>query len=118
MRASKETVEDQLGTAVLCFAYPYGRHDARSRALARQLFACACSDALGLVSARSDPWALERVDTYYLRTDRRFDVVRTRWLPHYLWALAVPRRLRRRATEAFSRRWPPSRDVPRRSGAS
>jgi peptidoglycan/xylan/chitin deacetylase (PgdA/CDA1 family) len=95
MRASKELLEDRLGTAVPCFAYPYGRYDARSHALARDLFSCACSDALGLVGGRSDPWALERVDTYYLRTDRRFDVVLKRWLPHYLRVLNVPRRLRR-----------------------
>jgi hypothetical protein len=57
-------IEDRLGTAVSCFAYPYGRYDERRRALARQLFACACSDALGLVGARSDPWALERIDTH------------------------------------------------------
>jgi peptidoglycan/xylan/chitin deacetylase (PgdA/CDA1 family) len=101
MRVSKEIVEDRLGTGVACFAYPYGRHDARSRTLARALFACACSDALGLVSRWSDPWALERVDTYYLRTDRRFDVVLSRWLPYYLRALDVPRRLRRRVTDAL-----------------
>jgi hypothetical protein len=104
MRASKATIEDRLGTSVPCFAYPYGRYDERSHALARQLFTCACSDALGLVSARSDPWALERVDTYYLRTDRRFAVVLTRWLPHYLRMLNVPRRLRRRAASALRRR--------------
>lgn len=104
MRTSKAMIEDRLGTAVSCFAYPYGRYDERSRALARDLFACACSDALGLVSRRSDPWALERVDAYYLRTERRFDVALTRWLPHYLRVLDVPRRLRRRVTTALARR--------------
>ena len=104
MRASKATIEDRLGTAVRCFAYPYGRHDARSRALAREHFTCACSDALGLVSGRSDPWALERVEAYYLRTDRRFATLPTRWLPHYLRVLDVPRRLRRRVTAPFERR--------------
>ena len=104
MRASKAMIEDRLGTSVPCFAYPYGRYDERSHALARRLFTCACSDALGLVSARSDRWALERVDTYYLRTDRRFAVVLTRWLPHYLRMLNVPRRLRRHAASALRRR--------------
>jgi peptidoglycan/xylan/chitin deacetylase (PgdA/CDA1 family) len=104
MRASKARIEDRLGTAVECFAYPYGRYDLRSRELARQWFACACSDALGLVSARSDPWALERVDTHYLRTDRRFDVVFTRWFPLYVRLQNVPRRLRRRVASAFGSR--------------
>ena len=96
VRASKATIEDRLGTPVVCFAYPYGRYDRRSHALVRQHFACACSDALGLMSARSDPWALERVDAYYLRTDRRFRVLLTPWFPAYLRMLDVPRRLRRR----------------------
>jgi len=96
VRASKATIEDRLGTPVVCFAYPYGRYDRRSHALVRQHFACACSDALGLMSARSDPWALERVDAYYLRTDRRFRVMLTPWFPAYLRMLDVPRRLRRR----------------------
>jgi peptidoglycan/xylan/chitin deacetylase (PgdA/CDA1 family) len=104
MRASKAMIEDRLGTAAACFAYPYGRYDERSYALARRLFTCACSDALGLVSPRSDPWALERVDTYYLRTERRFAVALTRWLPHYLRVLNVPRRLRRRGAAALRRR--------------
>ena len=113
MRASKETIEDRLGTAVTCFAYPFGRHDARCRALARELFQCACSDALGLVGARSDPWALERVETYYLRTARRFDLAFGPWLPHVLRVIDVPRRLRRRL--GFSAT-PPA--APDRRGAS
>jgi peptidoglycan/xylan/chitin deacetylase (PgdA/CDA1 family) len=95
MRGSKQAIEDRLGTAVSCFAYPFGRHDVRSRALARALFGCACSDALGLVTRRSDPWALERVETFYLRGDRRFAIALTRWLPPYLRLLDGPRRLRR-----------------------
>lgn len=102
MRTSKAIIEDRLGAAVSCFAYPYGRHDERSRALARELFASACSDALGLVRSGSDPWALERVDAYYLRTDRRFAVAIGRWLPLYLRLLDVPRRLRRRVRDALS----------------
>jgi len=104
MRASKARIEDRLGAAVECFAYPYGRYDERSRELARRWFACACSDALGLVSALSDPWALERVDTHYLRTDRRFDVVLTRWFPLYVRLQNVPRRLRRRVASALGPR--------------
>jgi peptidoglycan/xylan/chitin deacetylase (PgdA/CDA1 family) len=113
LRGSKAAIEDRLGAAVTCFAYPYGRFDARSHALARTLFASACSDALGLVGPRSDPWALERVDTYYLRSERRVGLMASRWLPHYLRVLDVPRRLRRRALRAM--RWAEAR---RRRGAS
>jgi len=104
MRASKARIEDRLGTAVECFAYPYGRYDVRSRELARQWFACACSDTLGLVSACSDPWALERVDAHYLRTERRFDVVLTRWFPLYVGLQNVPRRLRRSVASVLGSR--------------
>jgi peptidoglycan/xylan/chitin deacetylase (PgdA/CDA1 family) len=104
LRTSKAIIEDRLGTAVTSFAYPYGRFDARSHALARALFASGCSDALGLVGPRSDPWALERIDTYYLRSERRIGLAASRWLPHYLRALNVPRRLRRRALGWVERR--------------
>ncbi|MGH7894135.1 MAG: polysaccharide deacetylase family protein [Candidatus Binatia bacterium] len=108
MGRSKAVIEDRLGTAVTSFAYPYGRFDARSHALARALFASGCSDALGVVGPQSDPWALERVDTYYLRSEGRMGLVPSRWLPYYLRALDVPRRLRRRAVRWIERRMPPA----------
>jgi peptidoglycan/xylan/chitin deacetylase (PgdA/CDA1 family) len=95
MRTSQAIVADRLGTVVSCFAYPYGRFDATSHAIARELFASACSDALGLVGPASDPWALERVEMYYFRTDRRFAVTLGRRLPACLRVLDVPRRARR-----------------------
>lgn len=90
---SKAIIEDALGVPVTCFAYPYGRHDRRSRELVRQHFACACSDRLGLVTPGSDPYALERVDAYYLRTDRLFNVMLTGFFPWYVRAHSVPRRI-------------------------
>jgi peptidoglycan/xylan/chitin deacetylase (PgdA/CDA1 family) len=92
---SKAIIEDALGTRVASFAYPYGRFDHRSLAIARQHFACACTDRLGLVGADSDPHTLERVDAYYLRSDRRFDLMTTRLFPLYLGARNIPRRIRR-----------------------
>ena len=101
---SKATIEDRLGTRVACFAYPYGRYGQRSREIVRRYFACACSDRLGLVTATSDPYALERVDAYYLRTDRRFNVLLAGWFPWYIRARSVPRRIRR-AAQRGSRSW-------------
>jgi len=46
---SRTIIEDALGAAAACFAYPYGRYDYRSREIVRQHFACACSDKLGLI---------------------------------------------------------------------
>jgi peptidoglycan/xylan/chitin deacetylase (PgdA/CDA1 family) len=92
---SKAVIEDVLGAPVACFAYPYGRYDGRSRGIVQRHFACACSDKLGLITHGSDPYALERVDAYYLRTDRLFDLMLTRIFPWYIRALSIPRRIRR-----------------------
>ena len=92
---SQEIVENALGEPVNCFAYPFGRHDERSREIVRQHFACACSDKLALVSAGSDVYAMERVDAYYLRTERLFNVMPTPFFPWYIRARSVPRQIRR-----------------------
>ena len=94
---SKAIIEDALGARVDCFAYPYGCYDHRSREIVRQHFACACSDELGLITAGSDPYALERVDAYYLRSDWLFDVMLTRLFPWYIRACSIPRSIRRAA---------------------
>lgn len=92
---SKVIIEDLLGAPVDSFAYPYGRYDRRSREIVRQHFACACSDKLGLITAGSDLYALERVDAYYLRTDPLFEVMLTRLFPWYIGVRSIPRRIRR-----------------------
>jgi peptidoglycan/xylan/chitin deacetylase (PgdA/CDA1 family) len=92
---SKTIIEDALGARVDCFAYPYGRYDRRARDMAQQHFACACSDRLGLITLKSDPYALERVDTYYLRTEQQFGVMLTWLFPWYVRARSIPRRIRR-----------------------
>jgi peptidoglycan/xylan/chitin deacetylase (PgdA/CDA1 family) len=96
MCQSKKVIEDALGTPVASFAYPYGRFSGRSLAIARQHFACACSDRLGLIGLESDPHILARVDAYYLRSDRLLDSVGTRLFPQYVAALSAARRIRRR----------------------
>jgi len=92
---SKATIEDTLSALVACFAYPYGRSDQRSREIIRRHFVCACSDRLGLVTLGSDAYTLERVDAYYLRTDRLFAVMLTGLFPWYVLARSLPRRVRR-----------------------
>ena len=95
IRDSKAILEDALGVPVECFAYPFGRYDHRIRAMAQRHFACACSDRLGLVTARSDPYALERLEAYYFRSRWAFDLLTTGLLSPYVWAHSIPRRLRR-----------------------
>ena len=92
---SKDALEDRLGQPVSSFAYPFGLFDDRSRAVVKDHFAAGVSDALGFVEPSSDPWTLERLDSYYLRTERRFDTFFQSWFPSYLRARNVPRRLRR-----------------------
>jgi len=96
IRQSKKIIEDTLGCAVASFAYPYGHFDQRSLAIIRQHFACACSDRLGLVGPRSDPYTLERVDAYYLRSDRLFALIASRYFPLYVTVRSIPRRIARR----------------------
>jgi peptidoglycan/xylan/chitin deacetylase (PgdA/CDA1 family) len=95
---SKAIIEDALGIQVTCFAYPYGRYGNRTREIVRQHFACACSDKLDLVNGSSDLFALERVDAYYLRTERSFNVMSTRFFPWYIRARSLPRQIRRSIT--------------------
>jgi peptidoglycan/xylan/chitin deacetylase (PgdA/CDA1 family) len=92
---SKAIIEDALSTQVTCFAYPYGRYGNHTREIVRQHFVCACSDKLDLVNGSSDLLALERVDTYYLRTERLFNVMLSRFFPWYIRARSLPRRIRR-----------------------
>lgn len=95
MVISKTILEESLGEPVASFAYPFGRFDNRSRDLARRHFACACSDRLGFVNARSDLHTLSRVDAYYLRRGGLVDLLGTPWFPWYIRACNIPRRARR-----------------------
>lgn len=95
VRDSKEIVEQELGRAVSSFAYPYGRYDRRVREVVRKHFAAACSDRLGFVASDSDAFGLERVDTYYLRTERLVEWMGSPAFPWYVRARALPRRVRR-----------------------
>ncbi len=65
---SKWAIEDRLDQAVDTFAYPYGHFDARTLAVVRDHFLAACTTELAFVQEESNPWCLERVDAYYLRS--------------------------------------------------
>jgi peptidoglycan/xylan/chitin deacetylase (PgdA/CDA1 family) len=95
VRDSKDIVEQGIGRAIACFAYPFGRYDRRVRDVVRRHFGAACSDRLGFVNAHSDLYGLERIDTYYLRTERLVGFLGTPLFPWYVRARAVPRRVRR-----------------------
>jgi peptidoglycan/xylan/chitin deacetylase (PgdA/CDA1 family) len=92
---SKAIIEDALGTQLSCFAYPYGRYNHRVRDIVQKYFSCACSDKLGLINKKSDLYAFERVDAYYLRTDWLFKIMLNRLFSWYVLARSIPRGLRR-----------------------
>jgi peptidoglycan/xylan/chitin deacetylase (PgdA/CDA1 family) len=92
---SKRIIEDALSTAVESFAYPFGRFDDRSRAVADEHFSCACTDRLGLAAPGDDTAVLARLDAYYLRAPWSFGLLPTRFLSAYVMARAVPRSIRR-----------------------
>jgi len=92
---SQSAIEDALSSAVETFAYPYGRYDHRSREVVSRHFLCACSDRLGLYRSNSDLYAMERVDAYYLRSERLFHAMLSRWFPVYVRLRSMPRRVRR-----------------------
>jgi peptidoglycan/xylan/chitin deacetylase (PgdA/CDA1 family) len=94
---SKAIIEDTLGQPVASFAYPFGRSHPQSREIVRQHFECACSDTLGLIGLKSEPYTLERVDAYYLRSDWLFDFIAARRFRWYIGARSVARRIRRAA---------------------
>jgi peptidoglycan/xylan/chitin deacetylase (PgdA/CDA1 family) len=64
---AKLRIEDVLGGPVDTFAYPYGAFDQRVRALVADHFSLARATTLGFVSSDSDPFAVERLDMYYLQ---------------------------------------------------
>jgi peptidoglycan/xylan/chitin deacetylase (PgdA/CDA1 family) len=92
---SKKIIENTLSTPISCFAYPYGRYNDSVREVVQQHFACASSDKLGFITLNSDPYALERIDAYYLRTEKLFHLMLTRWFSGYIWTRKIPRCIRR-----------------------
>lgn len=104
MRESKDVIEQHIGSKVNSFAYPFGAHDTTCRALAAEHFSCACTDRLGLVHSKSDPYALERVDTYYLRSPRTLSLFFSDLFPTYLKALSIPRNIRRKISQSLMHR--------------
>lgn len=76
VRASKETIERELGRPVRHFAYPNGRSCDFPAELIAHLEACgyesAASAVEGAVTRRSVPFALERIGIYHDPSMRRF----------------------------------------------
>ena len=81
---SKGAIEDATGRPVAAFAYPYGKFNKSVRQIAAQSFSSACSTNLGKARADSDPFSLERIDTYYLSHPLIFDSLSSSMFDRYM----------------------------------
>lgn len=84
MVESKLAIEDALGCQAGTFAYPYGSFNSLVKRAAEENYDLACSTKLGKVHFGGDPYALERVDAYYLLNQKIFDSLATRSFDRYL----------------------------------
>ncbi len=103
---SKKIIEDAIGGPVDTFAYPYGAYNDTVRHLAEEHFALACSTTLGFVRPGSDPFALPRLDMYYLRHPLVFRRLFSQELDLYIRLRGRLRRLRRRPPGGMHRLGP------------
>lgn len=70
---SRRELEDRLGTAVRSFCYPFGHHDARTRAAVRAAgYVSACTTEFGACLPAHDRMRLPRVGTAPLSTAFQF----------------------------------------------
>jgi peptidoglycan/xylan/chitin deacetylase (PgdA/CDA1 family) len=74
MEEADAAIEDRLGKRPRYFAYPYGYHDSRVRAVAAQRYAGCFTTKLDYLSASTELDAIPRLDAHYLRSP---DFVRT-----------------------------------------
>jgi hypothetical protein len=95
LRASRDILADALGENIALFAYPFGKYDARVRTHTAKFFDAACAYKLGIANFHSDLFALERVETFYLRATWAADLFTHASFPFYLSARNLPRTLRR-----------------------
>ncbi len=93
---SRVALEQQVGTAVTSFAYPYGAVPGPSvRRLVEETYGAACTTKLGRASATSDLHALPRVDAHYLRRPELLERALRGHLGGYLRARGLAARVRR-----------------------
>lgn len=89
-----DLIERRLGRRPAYFAYPYGRHDARTRERARARYRGSVTVALRELRGGEDPAALPRIDTYYLRSEWTYRRLEDFGPRAYLALRGVLRRLR------------------------
>lgn len=81
---SKAKIEEVLGKEVDFFAYPYGKHNPAVKEIVEKNYKGACSTNLGKVNRNSDQYLLERIDSYYLKNQRVFSALSTKYFDRYM----------------------------------
>jgi peptidoglycan/xylan/chitin deacetylase (PgdA/CDA1 family) len=104
LRDSRLILEAALGQPVDSLAYPYGAHKAAVRRAAAGEYRLACSTGLGYCAAGSDPYGLERLDTYYLRNLHLFRELFSPRAQAYFRARRLMRDLRQEVTRRLRAR--------------
>jgi peptidoglycan/xylan/chitin deacetylase (PgdA/CDA1 family) len=89
-----ETIAMRLGSRPRYFAYPYGKSDARVRAVARSRYAGSFTTDLRMLRAEEDKAELPRLDAYYLRHELIFANLRAFNTRAYLAFRRALRRIR------------------------
>ena len=93
---SRAALERELKVEVSSFALPYGDAPAGpARELLRATYATACTTRLGFVGPATDPWAVPRVDAYYLRRPGRLGRALEGSAGTYVRARGIAARVRR-----------------------
>jgi len=100
---SKTELQQRTGQSVDFFAYPFGRWNARVRALVQQHYRGGCSTGAGVVRPDADPFALPRVDVHYLRRPTWFRTLFTTRFLTYVAGRRFVRRLRRQPEGVYAR---------------
>jgi peptidoglycan/xylan/chitin deacetylase (PgdA/CDA1 family) len=100
--ASKAIIEDALGHPIALFCYPYGRYNQAVKAAVSRAYEGACTTRLDMLTRHSDPFAIERLDIYYLKNPALFKGLPSAWLPLYI---GQRRKLRRAANVVLRRPW-------------
>ncbi len=99
---SKQAIEEQLGHAITCFAYPYGRYNSAVVKAVGQTYRTACTTRLGFVDAQSNRLLLARIEMLYIGHPWIFQQLPTSLFPLYL---DFRRLLRTTANTMLGRAW-------------
>lgn len=91
---SQKLIEDKLGKKVTTFAYPFGEYNDFVKRSASRYYDAACSTLLGKVSRKSDVYALERLDAYYLSNRKILGMIESSIFDRYIGCRNVLRKFR------------------------